>query len=196
MNELERNINFLIETDKLKSIYRRARIKSDKNRRENSAEHSWHVSLMGFTLVDYCSEKIDVLKVLKMLIIHDIVEIYAGDTFAFDEENIIKEQGKKEYEAAEKIFSLLPNKQYTEMKDLWIEFEENKTNEAKFSKAIERSIPVLQNMQNNGGSWIAHGSVSKEQVLQRNKELKYIAPKLWDYISAQIEMAKEKGWLV
>ncbi|AEI36737.1 HD domain-containing protein [Francisella salina] len=196
MTNLEKKISFIQEIDKLKGVYRRALIKCDNNRRENTAEHSWHVTLMGVILEEYASEEFDMLKVLKMLLIHDIVEIYAGDTYAFDNHAVLEEQNAKELEALEKIFSLLPEDEANEYKALWIEFEDNQTAEAKYSKAIERAVPVLQNMQNNGGSWVAYGKVPKEKVISRNSGLKDIAPELWQYVKGQIDLAVEKGWLV
>ncbi|MEY8767764.1 HD domain-containing protein [Francisella philomiragia] len=196
MTNLEKKISFIQEIDKLKGVYRRALIKCDNNRRENTAEHSWHVALMGVILQEYASEELDMLKVLKMLLIHDIVEIYAGDTYAFDNHAVLEDQNAKELEALEKIFSLLPEDEADEYKALWLEFEDNQTAEAKYSKAIERAIPVLQNMQNNGGSWVAYGKVPKEKVISRNSGLKDIAPELWQYVKVQINLAAEKGWLV
>ncbi|MBK2029023.1 HD domain-containing protein [Francisella noatunensis] len=196
MTNLEKKISFIQEIDKLKGVYRRALIKCDNNRRENTAEHSWHVALMGVILQEYASEELDMLKVLKMLLIHDIVEIYAGDTYAFDNHAVLAKQNDKELEALEKIFSLLPEGEAEEYKALWIEFEDNQTLEAKYSKAIEKAVPVLQNMQNNGGSWVVYGKVPKEKVISRNSELKDIAPELWQYVKGQIDLAVEKGWLV
>lgn len=196
MTNLEKKISFIQEIDKLKGVYRRALIKCDNNRRENTAEHSWHVALMGLILQEYANEELDMLKVLKMLLIHDIVEIYAGDTYAFDNHAVLEEQNAKELEALEKIFSLLPEDEANEYKALWLEFEDNQTAEAKYSKAIERAVPVLQNMQNNGGSWVAYGKVPKEKVISRNLGLKDIAPELWQYVKGQIDLAVEKGWLV
>ncbi|MBK2094520.1 HD domain-containing protein [Francisella philomiragia] len=196
MTNLEKKISFIQEIDKLKGVYRRALIKCDNNRRENTAEHSWHVALMGVILEEYASEELDMLKVLKMLLIHDIVEIYAGDTYAFDNHAVLEDQNAKELEALEKIFSLLPEDEANEYKALWLEFEDNQTAEAKYSKAIERAVPVLQNMQNNGGSWVAYGKVPKEKVISRNIGLKDIAPELWQYVKGQIDLAVEKGWLV
>ena len=196
MSNLIKRINFIQEIDKLKSVYRRALIKCDNNRRENTAEHSWHVTLMAVILQEYANQKIDITKVMKMLLIHDIVEIYAGDTYAFANQTELDEQNTKELEALEKIFSILPKEDAQEYKTLWLEFEDNISPEAKFSKALERAIPVLQNMQNNGGSWTAYGKVEKEKVINRNKGLQSIAPEIWDYIESQIDLAAKNGWLV
>lgn len=193
---LEKKVNFIQELDKLKSVYRRGLIKYDDNRRENTAEHSWHVALTGIILQEYARGDIDVLKVLKMLLIHDLVEIYAGDTYAFDNHEILAQQNIKELEALEKVFSLLPESEAKEYKMLWLEFEEGDTLEAKFSKAIDRVVPVFQNMQNNGGSWTAYGKVPKEKVVKRNIGLKYIAPELWQYVENQLDIAWQRGWLV
>jgi putative hydrolases of HD superfamily len=195
MIDLQKSIAFIQEIDKLKSVYRRALIKSDDNRRENTAEHSWHVAMMALTFKDYSIKKLDMLKVIKMLLIHDIVEIYAGDTFAFGSDKSLSEQYDKELKALDKIFSFLPEKDSQELRKLWIEFEEAVSAEAIYSKAIEKSAPVFQNMQNDGGSW-SQNKVAKEKVLKRNEMLKTIAPKLWDYVEEQINIAYSKGWLV
>jgi putative hydrolases of HD superfamily len=196
MTNLEKKIKFVAETDKLKAVYRRALVKCDNNRRENTAEHSWQVTLMAVILEEFCNQSLDITKVMKMLLIHDIVEIYAGDTYAFDDHAVLAEQTNKELKALKKIFSLLPDSEAREYKNLWLEFEDNKTPEAKFSKAIERAIPVFQNMENDGGSWTAYGKVPREKVLNRNKELKDIAPELYDYLIKQINIAVKKGWLI
>jgi len=194
MQNLEQQLDFILELDRLKAVYRQVMVKSDNNRRENSAEHSWHIAMMAQTLHVYAAEPVNVARVTTMLLIHDIVEIDAGDTFAFAAKAELDAQEAKELEAANRIFGLLPKAQYQEMLTLWTEFEAAETNDAKFAKAMDRVLPLLQNMKNDGGSWVKH-NVSKSDVIARNNLLDGLAPKLWTYVAAQIEFAVEKGWL-
>lgn len=195
MKELNQQLDFIIELDRLKGIYRQTSVKSDNNRFENSAEHSWHISLTAQILQEYVHEKINITRVMSMLLIHDIVEIDAGDLFAFSVDENHAEQEKKELAAAKRIFGILPEKQFAYYQALWIEFEHAKTTDARFAKAIDRLLPLLQNMRNNGGSWAVH-KVNKSQVLKRNSYLQALAPDLWLYVCNQIDSAVEKGWLI
>jgi putative hydrolase of HD superfamily len=194
MADLQQQLQFVLELDKLKAVQRQALIKADNNRRENSAEHSWHIAMLAYTLKDYAQESVDILRVINMLLIHDIVEIDAGDTFAFAEQGDLDAQHAIELEAANRIFGLLPDSQYHELKALWLEFEAALTNDARFAKAMDRILPLIQNMQNDGGSWARH-TVSKSQVLKRNQYLKGLTPALWQYACEQIDIAVERGWL-
>jgi putative hydrolase of HD superfamily len=194
MKQLEEQLDFIFELDKLKAVYRRTLVKCDQNRFENSAEHSWHISLMGHVLAPYAQEPIDISRVTLMLLIHDIVEIDAGDTFAFDQTVNLAAQSDKETAAAHRLFGLLPSAQSEQFLTLWQEFEHAETADARFAKAMDRILPLIQNMQNEGGSWAQH-HVFKEQVIQRNKYLEKSAPKLWAYALEQIDIACEKGWL-
>jgi len=194
MEELNKQLDFIIELDKLKGIYRQALVKSDKNRFENSAEHSWHISLTAQILQEYTVEKVNISRVMSMLLIHDIVEIDAGDMFAFSTEKDLAEQEDKEIAAASRIFGLLPEKQFQHYKALWLEFENTETIDARFAKAIDRILPLLQNMRNEGGSWARH-NIAKSQVMERNKYLEGLAPPLWAYVCKQIDLAVAKGWL-
>ncbi|MBE1300766.1 MAG: HD domain-containing protein [Alteromonadaceae bacterium] len=187
-------LSFIVELDKLKAIYRKALIKCDNNRYENSAEHSWHVALTANVLAPYAEKDIDITRVMLMLLIHDIVEIDAGDTFAFDEKAVLAEQSDKEQMAANRLFGLLPEVQYKTYLALWNEFERAETPDAKFAKSMDRVLPLIQNMQNEGGSWAQH-NVSKQQVINRNKHLAEIAPTLWEFVLEQIDLATQKGWL-
>ncbi|HFB64004.1 MAG TPA: HD domain-containing protein, partial [Aeromonadales bacterium] len=186
MKELGELFSFILEMDKLKAIYRRTTVKDDNNRQENSAEHSWHIALAAQVLQQYAAEPVAVDRVVSMLLIHDVVEIDAGDTFAFDEQHILDGQLEKELAAAERLFGLLPEHQANNMRQLWLEFEQAESNDARFAKAMDRILPLVQNMANNGGSW-AHHKVRKDQVLARNLYLKQSAPKLWDYVCDQID---------
>ncbi len=194
MQDLQQQLDFILELDRLKGVYRQAMVKSDNNRKENSAEHSWHIALMAQTLHVYAAEPVNVARVTLMLLIHDIVEIDAGDTFAFAKQSDLDAQEAKELDAANRIFGLLPNQQFEAMKRIWLEFEAAKTSDAKFAKAMDRVLPLLQNMKNDGGSWSKH-NVSKSQVLERNQILQDIAPKLWRYVTEQIDLAVTEGWL-
>jgi len=194
MDELNQQLDFIIELDKLKGVYRQALLKSDKNRYENSAEHSWHISLTAQILHEYAVEKVNISRVMSMLLIHDIVEIDAGDMFAFSDVTDLAEQEDKELAAARRIFGLLPEKQFQTFQLLWIEFENAESIDARFAKAMDRVLPLLQNMRNEGGSWTRH-DIAKSQVLERNKYLKGLAPQLWLYVSKQIDLAVKQGWL-
>lgn len=195
MQELIKQLDFITEVDKLKSIYRQTFVKPDNNRRENSAEHSWQIALSAILLQEYANEEIDILTVVKMLLIHDIIEIDAGDLFAFAKDDEQKEQEEKEKKAAKRIFSLLPYEQEEEFKNLWFEFEETKTANARFAKSIDRILPLIHNMNNDGGTWVEH-KISKSQVLKRNEYLKELSPKLWSYVETQVELSLKNGWLL
>lgn len=162
---LKKQIDFIVEVDKLKSIYRQTTL-IDKSRKENDAEHSWHLSIMALLLSEYADNKdIDLLKVIKMVIVHDLVEIDAGDTFAYDVEGY-KDKEERENRAANRIFGLLPKDQFNEIYNLWQEFEIGETNEAKFAGALDRIQPMLHNYYTNGGTWKEH-NVKSDQVLRR-----------------------------
>lgn len=194
MEELCQQLDFIHELDKLKAVYRQALIKSDSNRFENSAEHSWHIALTAHVLAPYAEDDVDISRVMLMLLIHDIVEIDAGDTFAFDQQIALEAQHDKEVAAAKRIFGLLPDNQREAFLMLWDEFEAANTADARFAKAIDRILPLIQNMQNEGGSWSRH-HVLKHQVIERNRHLERSAPKLWQFVLQQIDIATEKGWL-
>lgn len=195
MEELKQQLNFIRELDKLKAVYRQALVKVDNNRNENSAEHSWHIAMMAQVLHQYANEPVDIARVTFMLLLHDIVEIDAGDTFAFAEQQELEGQEEKEIKAANRIFGLLPDAQFESIKQLWLEFEQAESADARFAKAMDRVLPLLQNMENQGGSWARH-QVKKSQVINRNKYLDKSAPKLWLYVSEQIDIAVHNGWLI
>lgn len=195
MKDLHAQLAFIQELDKLKSVYRKALIKCDNNRYENSAEHSWHVALMAQVLAPYVEADVDINRAVTMLLLHDIVEIDAGDTFAFDTHDNLSQQAEKELKAAERIFGLLPSTQGEHFLSTWLEFEEAKTPDAIFAKSMDRVLPLIQNMQNDGGSW-AQNKVRKQQVLNRNKHLAQCAPKLWLFVQQQVDLATQNGWLI
>ncbi|MAF72249.1 MAG: hydrolase [Alteromonas sp.] len=186
---------FITELDKLKAVKRQITLPLDNDRQENSAEHSWHVALMATTLAPFAAQPIDISRVVRMILIHDVVEIDAGDLFAFQEAAEHEAQAEKELAAAKRIFGLLPVPLNQELLALWLEFEEAETPDAEFAKAMDRVLPVFQNMQNQGGSWKKHG-VTREKIAQRNKHLVTCAPSLWDYVNTQLDNAVKKGWLL
>ncbi|HEY6914372.1 MAG TPA: HD domain-containing protein, partial [Paludibacter sp.] len=169
MDNLLKQIDFIKEIDKIKYIQRKTKL-FNSDRPENDAEHSWHLAMMTLVLAEHSDSPIDVLKVLKMVLIHDIVEIDAGDTFIYD---TVKNHSNtvEELAAAKRIFGLLPTEQAEELIALWIEFEEEKTNEAKFAKSMDRLEPLLQNISNNGGTWKEFG-VDYQKVYDKKKAIK------------------------
>ncbi|MCG9540843.1 MULTISPECIES: HD domain-containing protein [Vibrio harveyi group] len=193
MERLEKQLALVIELDKLKSILRRTRVKSAEGRLENSGEHSWHVALMAILMEEHANAPVDICRVMKMLLIHDVVEIDAGDTFVYDTA-ASQEQVEKEIRAAERLFGMLPTDQGQELLALWQEFEAAQSDDAKYAKALDRLIPMLLNYHNNGQSW-KENSVTREQALTINKRIEFGSVTLWDKAKELIEEATEKGWL-
>jgi putative hydrolase of HD superfamily len=195
MDDLSQQLAFIVEIDNLKAVYRKTMVKADGNRQENSAEHSWQIALSAQVLQEYAEQPIDIHKVVCMLLIHDIVEIDAGDLFAFEDQALQDAQQEKEVAAANRIFGLLPQAQSDKMLAMWQEFEQAQSIDARFAKSIDRILPLVINMANNGGSWVVNG-VCKSQVIKRNHYLQDLSPKLWAYVLKQIDVACEKGWLI
>lgn len=192
MDRIRKQLDFLIEIDKIKSIFRQTYI-TGEIRHENDAEHSWHLALMALILSEHFEEDIDVLKVLKLVLIHDIIEVYAGDTYSYDEKaNVGKFE--RELESANKIYGILPREQGDEYKDLWLEFEERRTPEAVFANTLDKIQPVILNYLTEGKAWIEHGIYS-DQVINRNKDLLKFTPKLEKLFYEIISSAEEKGYL-
>lgn len=193
MDRLETQLRFVVEIDKLKHIRRQTYL-MDASRRENSVEHSWHLALMVLVLAEYAdSPDIDIARVLKMVLVHDLVEIDAGDTFCYDEQ-ACRDQHAREIEAAERIFNLLPRHQAEELRALWDEFEDDQTAESLFARAVDRLQPILHNYHTRGAAWRKHG-IRRSQVVQRNRRIEKGAPKLWRYAKRLIDRAVEKGYL-
>lgn len=190
---LDEQLAFILEAEGLKQIFRQTLLPGDY-RAENDAEHSWHLSLMAVLLSEHaCEPSLDLLRVLKMLLIHDIVEIDAGDTFAYDEAaNADKEQ--REQAAADRLFNLLPSPQDTDMRALWDEFEARQTPEARYAAALDRFQPLLLNFHTQGAAWRRHG-VKKAQVIARNEHIGEGAPALWEYARKLIDEAVTRGYL-
>lgn len=189
---LRSQLEFVLELDRLKTVLRRTLL-LDESRRENSAEHSWHLAMMAVVLEEYAHERVSLGRVLKMLLVHDIVEIDAGDTYSYDP---VANQDKHEREtsAAARIFGLLPAEQGVELQMLWLEFEARETADARFANALDRLSPMLHNYHTNGRTWLAHG-VGRSQVLERNQVMADGAPELWEYARRFIEEAVSRGYL-
>ncbi len=189
---LHDQIGFILEIDKLKGILRRSYL-VDGSRRENSAEHSWHVAVMAVVLAEHANEPVDVGRVVKMLRVHDIVEVDAGDTFVYDTA-AAGAKIERERRAAERLFGLLPGAQGEELRSLWEEFEAAGTPEARFAAALDRLMPVLHNVHTRGRSWREHG-VTADRVIGRNVRISEGSRELWEYARGLIEKAVESGHL-
>lgn len=192
MERLKKQIDFIIEVDKLKTIFRQSFI-TDKSKYENDAEHSWHLALMAFLLSEHTNEKIDLLKVIKMVLIHDLVEIDAGDTYCYDKKANLDKRDR-EVKCAQRIFNMLPDDQCREMFELWEEFEQMETPEAKYAAALDRLQPVMLNYTAEGLSWKNHG-IHMEQVIERNRKIQNGSEKLWKAAEEMIHDGKKKGYL-
>lgn len=187
VNRLKMQIEFIVEMDKLKRVVRQTLL-ADASRQENSAEHSWHIAIMAFLLQEYAEVKpLDIFRVVKMLLIHDLVEIDAGDTYCYD---VTANQNKAEREqkAADRLFNMLPPDQSEELHALWKEFESGVTPESRYAAALDRLQPLLNNYVTGGKMWQKHG-VKKSQVISRNQRIEAGAPDLWKYALELIDDA-------
>jgi putative hydrolase of HD superfamily len=191
----EKQIRFIVEIDKLKTIYRQSVLIEDNTRYENDAEHSWHLAMTAILLLEYSKDanKLDMLRTIKMLLIHDIIEIDAGDTYCYDKE-ANRDKAEREKRAADRIFSLLPDDQAKEFFDLWNEFENQKTPEAKFAAVIDRFQPLLSIYYSQGYTWKEHG-ITSDQEIERNKIIQEGMPELWEYVEDIIRDSVENGFL-
>ncbi len=192
MDHLLNQIEFIREIDKLKYIFRKTKL-INSDRPENDAEHSWHLAMMAFVLAGHANEPIDLEKVMKMVLIHDIVEIDSGDVFAYDTTKS-HDNFDEELKAARRIFGILPEEQAEEFINLWIEFEEMKTPESKFARALDRLEPLLQNASNNGGTW-REFDVKYDKVIEKKKAIKDGSEELWKFAENLIDESVEKGIL-
>ena len=191
-NRLERQIAFVVEADKLKQILRQTRL-MDGSRRENSAEHSWHLALMALTLAEHAGAPVDLAHVVRLVLIHDLVEIDAGDTFCYDAQaNLSK--AEREQAAAARVFGLLPEEQGRALRELWDEFEAGETAEARFANALDRLEPLLQNFRTEGGTWRTHG-ITRAAVLRRMEPIRTGAPPLWPYVLRVVEDSCAAGYI-
>jgi len=193
MERLEQQIQFIIEIDKLKQVVRQTYV-TDGSRNENSVEHSWHLAVMAMILSEHANDPdIDLLKVIRMVLIHDIVEIDAGDTFLYDDKHA-ESKINRELAAADRLFNLLPSDQADIFRKLWDEFEARQTKEAKFAYALDRLQPMLHNVITKGKAWQKHG-VKKSQVIEKNSPMQEGAASLWEYISDLLDYAVAEGYL-
>ncbi len=193
MERLEKQMEFIKEVDSLKNINRRSYV-LDGSRNENDAEHSWHISLMAFLLSEHSNDPdIDIPKVIRMLLIHDIVEIDAGDTFAYDEEGN-RTKVARERECANRIFNILPQDQAAELLSLWEEFEARATPEAKFAASLDRLQPMLLNHGTEGRTWKEHG-VKASQVRSRNGHIREGSDTIWTFASSIIDDSVDREYL-
>lgn len=187
-------INFVLEADKLKTIIRNTLL-TDQSRFENAAEHSWHVALTALIFFDSAPDKgMDLQRILNMLLVHDLVEIDAGDLLCYHTDQL-RHQKESEKQAAERIFGLLPDDQGRQLRQLWQEFEAVETPESRFANAVDRLQPLLQAIRTQGQTWRQHG-ITKDQVVQRMQPIRTALPHLWDYVLEMIDHAAEAGYLV
>jgi putative hydrolase of HD superfamily len=192
-DRFRRQIEFILEADKLKNVLRKT-ILMDRSRRENSAEHSWHIALTVLILSEYTKDSdVDLFRVMKILLVHDLIEIDAGDTYCYDDQGR-KDQGRREKKAADRIFNLLPADQALTLRELWDEFEERKTPESRFANALDRLQPFLHNYFTEGQTW-QENSIRSAQVKSRMQPVDDGAPVLWKYVSALIDDGVKKGFL-
>lgn len=187
---LKQQMDFALEVDKEKNIYRQTHL-SGHGRNENDAEHAWHMALMAYLLKEYSNEPVDIARVMIMCLIHDVVEIDAGDTYAYDAQGLTTQKAREDA-AKERIYSLLPPDQKEELQGIFDEFEENKTAESKFAHAMDNLQPLMLNNSNGGGDWQEHG-VSAEQVYGRQSKTAQGSEKLFELIDAILQDHVEKG---
>ena len=184
--------NFILELDKLKGVTRKNR-PLGLDRLENSAEHSWQIALLAFSLEKYAATPVDINRVVALLLVHDIGEIDTGDVIVYAEGGW-EERKKEELAAVTRIFGLLPEPQRSDFMALWLEFEDAETPEARFAHAADRAMPALLNLANNGQSWRENG-IGHEQVVKRiGPPIRAGCPALWDYLEARLEEERQKGW--
>lgn len=189
---LAQQIAFIVEIDRLKGVIRRAPL-IDGSRRENSAEHSWHLALMAMALAEHADERIDVGRVIRLVLVHDIIEIDAGDTFAYDVAGYL-DKAEREERAADRIFGLLPGDQAAEFRALWDEFEAGQTADARFANALDRLMPLLHNYLNEGGVW-RENDIGAVKVRQRMAPVGAVSAELGDLVEAFVMAAVERGYI-
>ena len=190
MERLQKQMKFILEVDKVKEIFRQTYL-SDGSRKENDAEHSWHLALMAVLLKEYANEDVDLLKVIPMVLIHDLVEIDAGDTYAYDQAGLAT-QRERETKAADRIFGLLPSDQAEVYRTLWEEFEASETAEAKFAHALDNCQPLFLNDASGGKSWKEHG-VHKSQIYKRNEHTAEGSVEIWEYMKTLVDKHIQLG---
>lgn len=190
--ELTEVVAFLMEIDKLKSIQRRTKVLGTQ-RQENTAEHSWHFAVGVMALAPYAGVEVDIPRVIQMALVHDIVEIDAGDVLVYDLAARVAIQDQEQL-AAERLFGLLPEPQRGHFRRLWQEYEAGETASARFALMLDRVMPVLMNLHNRGQSWVENG-IRLEQVLTRNAFIADVYPALWEHLKRHLDAAQQNGWL-
>lgn len=190
MTRLEQQIAFIVEIDKVKNIFRQTPL-ADGNRKENDAEHSWHIALMALLLKEYAEEEVDVLKVMTMVLVHDLVEIDAGDTYAYDDIGVVTKR-EREVKAAGRIFGMLPKDQGDYLRALWDEFEEYESADAKYAHLLDNFQPLLLNDASGGISWSEH-SVRKSQIYKRNEKIEETSKVIWKKMQETVAKNIELG---
>ncbi len=194
MNErFLKQIQFIYEIDKVKSIFRKTRL-FDNSRYENDAEHSWHLAMMALALAEHSPEPVDVLRVIKMMLMHDIVEVDGGDFIVYDKK-AAAQKAEREEECAKRVYGLLPDDMKDEFIALWREFEDRKTPEAIFANALDRAEPTIQNYYTNGHSWVTHNVPYESVVAVNGRKIDEGCPPLWEYVSSLLDECVEKGVL-
>jgi putative hydrolase of HD superfamily len=184
--KLKQQLAFLAEADKMKSIFRQTVLTTDRSRNENDAEHSWHFALMAMTLFEYNAlDGVDLNRVIKMALVHDLVEIYAGDTFAFDEKGN-ETKAQRENEAADKLFALLPKEQAEEYKNLWVEFDGMETPDAIYANTVDRLQSFFMNSLTEGHTWVKHNT-PPEKIFKRMEPVKTAMPRLWGFVEEVVK---------
>ncbi|MCR5837976.1 MAG: HD domain-containing protein [Lachnospiraceae bacterium] len=192
-DRLKKQMEFILEVDKLKNIYRQSYV-SDGSRHEEDADHSWHLALMAFLLSEYANDEVDVLRTIGMVLIHDIVEIDAGDTYAYDSAANETKRAREE-KAADRIFNILPKDQAVMLRELWEEFEDCETMEAKFAHALDNVQPLMLNDATDGKAWREH-QIKKSQVLGRQKTTILGSDDIWEFVREKIDVNVEKGNII
>lgn len=192
-DRLKEQIDFILEIDKMKEILRQNYL-ADGSARENDADHSWHLAMMALVLSEYSNEKVDVTRVVSMVLTHDLVEIDAGDTYAYDEAGALTKE-KREKAAADRIFGILPKEQGTWMRGLWDEFEACNTPESKFAHVLDNSLPLFLNHAAGGISWKEH-KVKRSQIYKRNRITGDGSAKIWEYMQELIQENINKGNII
>ncbi len=193
MERLDQQLIFTAEIDKMTSILRRTML-IDKSRRENDAEHSWHIAVMALLFEEYVSEPVDIGHVVKMCVVHDLIEIYAGDTFAYDVKGNL-DKAEREEKAADKLFAILPEEQGAYIRALWEEFDGMETADSKYAACLDRIQPFFHNTLTEGHTWVESGTTDRAAVEKRMSIVKKFMPSVYPWVEKNIDNAIAKGWL-
>ena len=193
MERLDQQLKFTAEIDKMTSILRRTML-IDKSRRENDAEHSWHIAVMALLFEEYVSEPVDIGHVVKMCVVHDLIEIYAGDTFAYDVKGNL-DKAEREEKAADMLFAILPEEQGAYIRTLWEEFDAMETADSKYAACLDRLQPFFHNTLTEGHTWVESGTTDRAAVEKRMSIVKKFMPSVYPWVEKNIDNAIAKGWL-